>query len=64
MNPTSSKSRPTPILSLYKAIKGTFSRGGEYTQDSLENSESKREFFMKHPQVKLYLVGTYSGLGL
>ena len=28
-------------------------------QDSLENSESKREFFTKYPQVKFYLVGTY-----
>ena len=32
-------------------------------QDSLENSESKREFFTKHRQVKFYLVGTYFGLG-
>ena len=32
-------------------------------QDSLENSESKMEFFTKYPQVKFYLVGTYFGLG-
>ena len=54
----------TPILPLYKAIKGTFSKGGEYTQNSLENNESKREFFTKHRQVKFYLVGTYFGLDL
>ena len=38
----------TRILPPYKAIKDAFSKGGEYMQDSLENSESK-EFFTKHP---------------
>ena len=33
-------------------------------QDSLENSESKKKFFIKHPQVKFYLIGTYSVLDL
>ena len=32
----------TPILPLYKSIK--ILKEGEYMQDSLENSESKREF--------------------
>ena len=32
----------TPILPLYKAIK--ILKEGKYIQDSLENSESKREF--------------------
>ena len=54
----------TPILPLYKAIKGTFSKRGEYMQDLLEYSESKREFFTKHPQVMFCLLGSYFGLGL
>ena len=54
----------TPILPLYKAIKGTFSKRGKYTQDLLENSESQREFFIKHPQVMFCLLGSYFGLGL
>lgn len=33
-------------------------------RDLLENSESKREFFIKHPQVMFYLIETYSGLDL
>ena len=33
-------------------------------KDLLENSESKRKFFTKHPQVKFYLIGTYSGLNI
>ena len=28
------------------------------------SSESKKEFFTKHPQVKVYLIGTFSGLDL
>ena len=54
----------TPILPLYKAIKDTFSERGEYTQDWLKNSESKREFFTKHSQVMFCLLGSYFGLGL
>ena len=54
----------TPILPLYKAIKYTFSERGEYTQDWLKNSESKREFFTKHSQVMFCLLGSYFGLGL
>ena len=33
-------------------------------QDSLENSESKKKFFIKHPQVKFYLIETFSSLDL
>ena len=56
----------TPILLPYKDIRGTFLRGVEDMQDSLEKSELKRDFFflIKHPQVKFYLVRTYFGLGL
>ena len=42
MNPTSSKSNPTPLFYYY--IKGTFFRGVKHREDSLENSESKKEF--------------------
>ena len=54
----------TPILPQYRGIKGTFQGGGKYTRDSLENSESKSEFFIKYPQAKFYLIGTYSNLDL
>ena len=27
----------------------------------IRNSESKREFFIKHPQVNFILIGTFSG---
>ena len=36
MNPTSSKSNPTPLFYYY--IKGTFFRGVKHREDSLENS--------------------------
>ena len=52
----------TPIFRLYKAIKGTFSSwtdfGGKHIS-SLENSESKREFFTKHTQVEFYSIETF-----
>ena len=35
----------TPILLPYKAIRGTFLRGVEDMQDSLEKSELKWDFF-------------------
>ena len=55
-----------PFFLLYKAIKETFSKeekkGGKNIEVSLENSESKGDFFTKHPQVKFCLIVTFSGL--
>ena len=36
----------------------------ENTQGSLENRESKMEFFTKHSQVNIFLIETFSGFDL
>ena len=63
-NPTLFGSRPTPLFYHYRKPLKHFFKRRQNIEDSLENSESKREFFTKHPQVKFYLVETYFCLSL
>jgi len=67
MNPTSSESRFKPLFSHYikpyivvfKTHKKKFLR--ENTRFP-RNNESNREFFTKHPQVNIFLIGVFFGL--
>ena len=57
-----------PYFPLYKALNGRFSRGENFleenTQDSLENGESKREFFNIYHKVNIFLIDTFYGFDL
>ena len=58
VNPTSFGSHLTPLYDHYKKVlKGTFTREDEYIQDSLENSESKREFLNTKTSSSQVLLG-------
>ena len=58
---------PHPYFTTIKSHKRHFFKGQkrrQNIQDSQKNSESKKEIFTKHPQVKFYLIGTFSDLDL
>ena len=67
-NPTSSGSRSKPSFSHYiKPYMVSFQNTQKILKENLRftrNSESKKKFFTKHPQVNFLLIGTFSGLNL
>ena len=66
MNSTSSRSRSKPLFSHYiKPYMTPFQNTQKILRENLRftrNSESNGEFFTKHPQVKIILIGTFFGL--
>ena len=66
MNPTSPKSHSKPIFYHYiKPYMILFQNIQKILRENLRfirNSESKREFFTKYPQVNFILIGNFSGL--
>ena len=66
MNLTSSGSRfKPPFFNYIKPYKIYFENTEKILRENLRfirNSGSKRELFIKHPQVNLILIGTFSGL--
>ena len=68
MNPTSSGRHSKPLFSHYiKSYMAPFQNTQKILKENIRfigNSESKREFFIKHPQVKFILIGTFFGLDL
>ena len=67
-NPTLSRSRFKASFSNYKKpYRVPFQDTQKILRKNIRftrNSESKREFFTKHPQVNICLIRTYSGLDL
>ena len=67
-NPTLSRSCSKPLFSHYiKPYMAPFQNTQKILRENLRftsNSESKREFFTKHPQVNFILIGKFSGLDL
>ena len=68
MNPTLFGNHFKPLFSHYKNpytiyFQSTQKSHGK-TKRFTRNSESKREFFKKHPQVNFLLIKAFSGLGL
>ena len=67
-NPTSSGSYSKPLFSNYKwPYMVYFQNAQKFHMKILRftsNSESKREFFTKHPQVNFLLIRAFSGLDL
>ena len=66
MNHTSSRSLSKPLFSQYKKpYMVPFQKTQKILRENLRftrNSESKREFFTKHPQVNFLLIKTFFGL--
>ena len=68
MNPTLFGNRSKPLFSQYKKpYMVPFQNTQKIRRENLRytrNSESKREFFTKYPQVNFILIGTFLGLDL
>ena len=68
MNPTSSGSHSKlPFFNYIKPYMVYLKNTQKILRENLRstrNSESKRDFFTKHPQVNFLLIGTFFGLDL
>ena len=68
MNPTSFRSRSKPpVFNYIKAYIVAFQNTQKMLRENprfTRNSESKREFFTKHPQDKKFLIKAFFGLNL